>query len=116
MKAFFDATGALWQAGALANKPATLLTSTASIGGGQETTILASLPVLAHHGIIWVPAGYSAGPALFNVDEGARGGSPYGAGTLAGADGSRRPSQLETQVAEEQGRNLARVTAKLAAK
>ena len=50
MKAFFDATGSLWSTGALSGKPAAMLTSTASIGGGQESTIMASVPILAHHG------------------------------------------------------------------
>ena len=116
MKAFFDATGGLWSSGALAGRPAAMITSTASIGGGQETTIMASLPVLAHHGMIFVPAGYSLGPPLFALDKGARGGSPWGAGTLAGADGSAKPSQVELDMAELQGRTLAGVAAKLAAK
>ena len=116
MKAFFDATGGLWSSGALAGKPASILTSTASIGGGQEATIMASLPVLTHHGMIFVPAGYGLGAPLFALDKGARGGSPWGAGTLAGADGSARPSQVELDLAELQGKTLAGVAGTLAAK
>lgn len=115
MKAFFDATGGLWSSNALSGKPASILTSTASIGGGQETTIMASLPVLTHHGMIFVPAGYGLGPALFAVDRGARGGSPWGAGTLAGADGSGKPSKVEMDLAEHLGKTLAGVAGKLAA-
>lgn len=99
MKAFFDATGGLWQKGALAGKPASMFTSTATQGGGQETTLLTAVTQLAHHGMIYVPAGYSAGAGLYDVEH-ARGGSPWGAGTLAGADGSRQPSEIELTQAE----------------
>ena len=115
MKAFFDATGGLWSSGALSGKPASILTSTASIGGGQESTILASIPVLTHHGMLFVPVGYGMGPALYAVDLGSRGGSPWGAGTLAGADGSRRPTRMELELATFQGKTLAGVARKLAA-
>ena len=100
-QAFIDSTGSLWAAGALAGKPAAAITSTATIGGGAEATILTFLPFLAHMGMLYVPAGYAAGPQLFGFDE-IRGGSPWGASTLAGADGKRKPVALELAIAEGQ--------------
>lgn len=114
MKAFWDATGGHWQKGSLVGKPAALFTSTATQGSGQESTILTAVTQLAHHGMIYVPVGYSYGPALF--DNGTvRGGSPWGAGTLAGPDGSRQPSEVELGLAKHQGTVIAKATLKLAA-
>jgi len=90
---FFDATGALWAAGSLVGKFATIMSSTGTQNGGQETTALTTLPYLSHHGIGYVPFGY-ADPGMMNVAE-IKGGAPWGAGTIAGADGSRQPSELE---------------------
>ncbi|KZT20850.1 benzoquinone reductase [Neolentinus lepideus HHB14362 ss-1] len=105
-KAFWDATGQLWASGALAGKYAGLFVSTASPGGGQESTAIATMSTLAHHGILYVPLGYkNAFPQLTNLEE-LRGGSPWGAGTFAGADGSRVPTRLELEVAEIQGRTF----------
>eukprot|EP00884_Botryococcus_braunii_P016111 jgi/Botrbrau1/3183/Bobra.37_2s0013.1 len=101
MKAFIDATGGLWQQGALVGKPFSMFTSTASLGGGQETTIYASLPPFIHHGMVYVPPGYTFGSPMFDIDA-VRGGSAYGAGTFAGADGSRQPTEIEL----EQARHL----------
>ncbi|CBN78047.1 flagellar associated protein, quinone reductase-like protein [Ectocarpus siliculosus] len=101
MKSVLDATGGLWQSGGLVGKPAGVFISTATQGGGQETSALTFLTQLAHHGMMFVPIGYSS-PLLFNNDE-VHGGSPYGAGTLAGGDGSRMPSDLEKGVAKHQG-------------
>lgn len=104
-KAFWDATGGLWARGALHGKVAGAFVSTGS-GGGNEMTIVNSLSVLAHHGIIYVPLGYKnvVGP-LGNLEE-VHGGSAWGAGTISGADGSRLPSQLELGVAETQGKTF----------
>lgn len=113
MKAFFDATGGLWQSGALHMKPAGVFTSTSTLGGGQETTIMTSVAVLAHHGMIYVPTGYSYGGPLFDTQV-ARGGSSWGAGTLAGPDGSRQPSDVELGHAKHQGKQFAEVAKKLA--
>ncbi|CAM9554865.1 unnamed protein product, partial [Ectocarpus sp. 12 AP-2014] len=88
-----SAPSRLWQSGGLVGKPAGVFVSTATQGGGQETSALTFLTQLAHHGMMFVPIGYSS-PLLFNNDE-VHGGSPYGAGTLAGGDGSRMPSDLE---------------------
>ncbi|KAF9240425.1 flavoprotein-like protein [Melanogaster broomeanus] len=102
-KAFWDATGGLWAKGALAGKFAGVFVSTGTPGGGQESTIISSLSTLVHHGMIFVPLGYKLTFAqLANVTE-VRGGSPWGAGTYAGANGSRQPSDLELEVAKLQG-------------
>lgn len=104
--AFWDHTGGLWTKGALAGKLAGLFVSTASAGGGQETTLRSCLSYLTHHGIVYVPLGYKDVFAeLGNVEE-LHGGSPWGAGTLAGSDGSRTPSALELRVAEIQGKSF----------
>ncbi|KAK8706108.1 hypothetical protein V6N13_049685 [Hibiscus sabdariffa] len=91
-KAFMDATGGLWRTQQLAGKPAGIFYSTGSQGGGQETTPLTAITQLVHHGMIFVPIGYSFGAGMFEMEQ-VKGGSPYGAGTYAG-DGSRMPSEL----------------------
>ena len=103
-KAFWDTTGGLWASGALHGKYAGVFVATGTQGGGQETTIVNSLSTLIHHGIIFVPLGYAKAFALqSNLDE-IHGGSPYGAGTFAGADGSRQPTKLEKEIAFAQGK------------
>ncbi|KAL6232392.1 hypothetical protein BDW75DRAFT_217894 [Aspergillus navahoensis] len=103
-KAFWDATGGIWAAGGYWGKYAGLFVSTGTPGGGQESTCLAAMSTLAHHGMIYVPLGYkTVFPLLSNLDE-IHGGSPWGAGTFAGADGSRQPTDLELSLAEEQGK------------
>ncbi|GFR49390.1 hypothetical protein Agub_g11442 [Astrephomene gubernaculifera] len=114
MKNFFDATGMLWQKGALQGKPASLFTSTASQGGGQETTIMTAVTQLAHHGMIYVPAGFCAGGVMFGLGE-AKGGSPWGAGALAAGDGSRQPSEAELEAVRAQAKYFGEVAKKLAA-
>ena len=102
-KAFWDATGGLWGAGILHGKPAGVFVSTGSLGGGQETTVINALSVLVHHGMIFVPLGYAkAFGQLTNLNE-VHGGSPWGAGAFAGADGSRQPSALELEITTIQG-------------
>ncbi|THH22530.1 hypothetical protein EUX98_g8166 [Antrodiella citrinella] len=111
-KAFWDATGGLWAQGALAGKYASVFISTGTPGGGQESTALATLSTLTHHGIIYVPLGYSTTfDILSNLSE-VRGGSPWGAGTFAGADGSRSPSALELELALRQGKYLQSIVSK----
>jgi NAD(P)H dehydrogenase (quinone) len=102
MKNFWDSTGQLWQANALYQKPAGLFFSTGSQGGGQETTAWTAITQLTHHGMLFVPIGYSFGSELFDMKE-VRGGSPYGTGTYAGIDGKRMPSELELKIAKYQG-------------
>ncbi|KAG2135586.1 flavoprotein-like protein [Suillus cothurnatus] len=105
-KAFWDATGGLWASGALAGKFAGVFVSTGTPGGGQEATIINSLSTLTHHGIIYVPMGYkNTFGQLANMSE-VRGGSPWGAGTYAGPDGSRQPSALELEIATLQGKGF----------
>lgn len=115
MKSFLDSTGGLWQAGALVGKPAGIFVSTGTQGGGMETTALTFITQLSHHGMIFVPTGYSMGGELFSNEE-VRGGSAYGAGCLAGADGSRQPSALELKMAKHQGSYHAQKTKLLAGK
>ena len=102
-KSFWDATGGLWAKGALYGKAAGFFVSTGTPGGGQEVTVQNALSVIVHHGIIYVPLGYGpVFPKLTSFDE-PHGGSPWGAGTFAGADGSRSPSKLELEIVEAQG-------------
>ncbi|KAA1473537.1 NADH-quinone oxidoreductase [Dentipellis sp. KUC8613] len=105
-KAFWDATGQLWASGALWGKSAGLFVSTAGLGGGQEATAIAALSTLAHHGITYVPLGYARTFGQLTNLEAAHGGSPWGAGTLAGSDGSRTPSALELEIATLQGKTF----------
>eukprot|EP00735_Rhodelphis_limneticus_P011643 TRINITY_DN4771_c0_g1::TRINITY_DN4771_c0_g1_i1::g.21417::m.21417 TRINITY_DN4771_c0_g1::TRINITY_DN4771_c0_g1_i1::g.21417 ORF type:complete len:231 (+),score=25.72,sp/Q9AYU0/QR2_TRIVS/53.03/1e-65,Flavodoxin_1/PF00258.20/9.2e-10,FMN_red/PF03358.10/9.6e-09,Flavodoxin_2/PF02525.12/0.0027,Flavodoxin_5/PF12724.2/0.21,Flavodoxin_5/PF12724.2/34 TRINITY_DN4771_c0_g1_i1:221-913(+) len=109
VRALIDSTGGLWQAGKLITKPAGLFFSAATQGAGQETTALSLVPTLTHHGMVFVPLGYQ-NPSLFDHGQGPHGGSPYGAGTLAGRDGSRKPTDLELSVARSQGEAFAKTT------
>ncbi|KIM37998.1 benzoquinone reductase [Hebeloma cylindrosporum] len=103
-KTFWDSTGQLWAGGKLAGKYAGLFISTAGLGGGQESTALATMSTFAHHGIIYVPFGYShAFGQITNLEE-VHGGSPWGAGTFASPNGSRQPSALELEMAQIQGK------------
>lgn len=113
MRNFLDQTGALWFNGKLIGKVGSVFTSTATQHGGHETTITSFHTTLLHHGMIVVGVPYSC-PELMNMSE-ITGGSPYGAGTLAGGDGSRRPSENELAIARFQGSHVARIAAKLAA-
>ncbi|KXN90341.1 Protoplast secreted protein 2 [Leucoagaricus sp. SymC.cos] len=100
-KAFWDATGPLWAKGSLAGKFAGVFISTNSMGGGQEATAINFMSTMTHHGIIYVPFGYAhAFELLTNMSE-IHGGSPWGAGTFAGGDGSRTPSELEREIATQ---------------
>merc|ERR1711991_480260 len=104
MKNVFDGMGQLWMKGALIGKPATVFVSTGTQGGGQETTNLTAITQLVHLGMIYVPTGYSF-PKMFDMNE-IHGGSPYGAGTFAGADGSRQPSDLEKEFGAHHGKHF----------
>ena len=109
-KAFLDSTGGLWRSQQLAGKPAGIFYSTGSQGGGQETTPLTAITQLVHHGMIFVPIGYTFGAGMFEMEQ-VKGGSPYGAGTYAG-DGSRTPSELELKQAFHQGQYFATIAKK----
>lgn len=110
MRTFLDQTGGLWAKGALIGKVASVFTSTGT-GGGNEATILSFWPTLAHHGMVIVGLPYAA-HALTDISE-VRGGSPYGAATIAGADGSRQPSEKELELARFQGEHVAKLTVRL---
>lgn len=105
MKAFFDSTAELWRLQRLAGVPAGFFVSTGTQGGGQETTAWTAITQLAHHGMIYVPIGYTFGAGMFKMDS-IRGGSPYGAGVFSG-DGTREPSETELALAEHQGKYMA---------
>lgn len=111
MKNFLDQTGDLWFKGALIGKVGSVFTSTATQHGGQESTILSTHITLLHHGMILVGVPYSE-QRLMNMDE-ISGGSPYGATTIAGPDGSRQPSENELAIARTQGRHVAEIAKKL---
>ena len=104
MRNFLDQTGALWMKGALERKVAGVFVSTGTQHGGQETTITSFHSTLLHLGMIITGVPYSE-QRLLSMNE-VTGGSPYGAGTLAGADGSRQPSENELAIARTQGRHV----------
>lgn len=111
MKQFLDTTGGLWQQGSLEDKPTGIFTSTATIHGGQESTILTSLVPLLHLGMIFVGTPYGQNPQIMTTD--GIGGSPYGPATLAGGDGSRQPVDEELATARNLGSRVAKVAARL---
>ena len=111
MRNFLDQTGGLWMKGGLVGKVGSVFTSTGTQHGGQETTITSFHTTLLHHGMVIVGVPYSE-QRLMNMDE-ITGGTPYGASTLAGADGSRQPSENELEIAKFQGRHVAGIAQKL---
>ncbi|CAN7591055.1 NAD(P)H:quinone oxidoreductase [Variovorax paradoxus] len=111
MKNFLDQTGGLWFTGKLIGKIGAVFTSTGSQHGGQESTILNTHTLLLHHGMVIVGLPYSW-VGQMKLDE-ISGGSPYGATTIAGADGTRQPSLNELEGARFQGKHVAAIAAKL---
>lgn len=111
MASFWDQTGGLWMKGALVGKVGAAFTSTASQHGGQETTLFSVLTNLLHMGCTIVGLDYGFA-AQNGVDE-VKGGTPYGASTLADNDGSRQPSAVELDGARYLGRRVAETAAKL---
>lgn len=111
MKNFLDQTGGLWFTGKLIGKVGSVFSSSATQHGGQESTILSTHTVLLHQGMVIVGLPYSF-QGQMGVSEIA-GGSPYGASTIAGGDGSRQPSENELAGARFQGRHVAQISAKL---
>lgn len=112
MRNFLDQTGGLWVKGALVGKVGSVFTSTGT-GGGNESTIMSFVNTLMHHGMVYVGLPYAC-PELADVSE-VKGGSPWGAATIAGADGSRQPSVKELAQARFQGRHVATIAKKLTA-
>jgi NAD(P)H dehydrogenase (quinone) len=108
MRNFLDQTGGLWANGALVGKVGSAFTSTASQHGGHETTLVSFYFTLMHHGMVVVGTPYTE-QRLLNMAE-ISGGTPYGATTLTGIDGSRQPSENELAIAHFQGRHVAQIT------
>ena len=113
MRQFLDATGQLWAKGSLVGKVGSVFTCSATQHGGQESTILTFHVTLLHHGFVVVGLPY-AFQGQMRVDE-ITGGSPYGASTIAGGDGSRMPSENELEAARFQGKHVAQIASKLTA-
>lgn len=111
MRNFLDQTGPLWMSGALVGKVGSVFTSSATQHGGQESTILTFHPTLLHLGMIVVGLPYSEQRQM-GLDE-IKGGSPYGASTIAGGAGERSPSEQELGMARFQGKHVATIAAKL---
>jgi NAD(P)H dehydrogenase (quinone) len=111
MRNFLDQTGGLWKQGALIGKVGSVFASTGTQHGGQETTITSFHSTLLHHGMVVVGVPYSE-PGLTFMGE-ISGGTPYGATTLAAADGSRQPSENELKVARYQGKHVTEIAGKL---
>lgn len=113
MRSFLDQTGGLWVRGALIGKVGSVFTASASQHGGQESTILSFHTTLLHHGMLIAGVPYSEARQM-TVGE-ITGGSPYGASTITGGDGTRMPSENELAIAHFQGRHVAEIARRLKA-
>jgi NAD(P)H dehydrogenase (quinone) len=111
-KTFWDKTGKQWQQGSFWGKYAGMFISTGTLGGGQESTAIASMSTLTHHGFIYVPLGYKTTFGMLANLEEIHGGSPWGAGTFSAGDGSRQPTELELNIATAQGKAFYEAVAK----
>ena len=111
MRNFIDQTGSLWMQGTLVGRVGSAFTASATQHGGQETTILGFIPTMLHLGMVVVGLPY-AFQGQMGVEE-VKGGSPYGASTITGGDGSRMPSGIELEAARYQGKHVAQIAAKL---
>jgi NAD(P)H dehydrogenase (quinone) len=111
LKYFLDGTGGEWMRGTLAGKPASVFTSSASLHGGQESTLLSMVLPLIHHGMLWVGIPYTE-TALVQT---ASGGTPYGASHVSGIENDRALTDAEKNLALAQGKRLAGIALKLAA-
>ena len=109
-KALIDSTAKLWLAGAMEGKPAGVFTSTASTHGGQETTLVTMMVPLIHLGMIIVGVPYSVDGMIHTE---ARGGTPYGASTIAGPMGQLQPTPSDLAIGEALGKRVAEITVKL---
>ena len=112
MRNFLDQTGGLWMKGSLIGKVGSVFASSATQHGGNETTIITTIPTLLHQGLIVVGLPYAC-QAQMGLDE-IKGGSPYGATTIAGGTGERQPSEQEKGMARFQGKHVAEIAKKLA--
>ena len=111
MRNFLDQTGQLWAKGALVGKIGSVFASTGTQHGGQETTITSFHTTLLHQGMVIVGVPYSESGLMHMGD--ITGGTPYGATTIAGADGSRHPSENELKIARYQGKHVAEIATRL---
>jgi NAD(P)H dehydrogenase (quinone) len=109
LKYFLDGTSGLWASGALVDRPFGVFTSTATMHGGQETTLLSMALPLVHQGMVWVGVPYTV-PELTST---ASGGSPYGPSHVAGPDGSREITREERRIAEALGERIGRLAGQL---
>ncbi len=114
MKNFIDKTGALWAQGKLVNKVAGVFTSTSTLHGGQETTLITMMIPLLHHGMIIVGIPYAIEPRLFSTEVG--GGSPYGASSISGPNSDREPTKNDLEIAKTLGRRVAEIAKKMTQK
>ena len=105
LKYFIDGTSALWLSGALVDKPAGVFTSTASLHGGQESTLLGMMLPLLHHGMVFCGLDYGEKGLMSSTG----GGTPYGASHWAGAEGTRAPDATENALCQALGRRVARL-------
>ncbi|EXJ86603.1 minor allergen Cla h 7 [Capronia epimyces CBS 606.96] len=112
-KTFIDQLGQLWSTGSLHGKYFGVFIGTGTLGGGQELTAIQALSSWIHQGMIYVPLGYATTFATLADLSEARGGSPWGAGTFSGADGSRQPSAKEIELATAQGKSFYQTVAKV---
>lgn len=112
LKYFIDSTSGLWLSGALINKPASVFSSTSSMHGGQETTLLSMMLPLLHHGMLISGVPYSE-TALFSTE---KGGTPYGATHVAGSDNNEPLSEDELTICHSQGKRMANLALALASK
>ncbi len=112
LKHFLDGTSALWMSGALVDKPAAVFTSTQSMHGGQETTLVSMMLPLLHHGMVLVGLPYTE--AALNTTR--SGGTPYGASHVAAVAGSAQLSEAEAQLAQALGKRVASIAAALSAR
>jgi NAD(P)H dehydrogenase (quinone) len=111
MRNFWDQTGGLWMKGSLVGKVASMFSGSATQHGGNETTIVTGIPLFLHQGMVYVGLPYSCAEQM-GLDE-IKGGSPYGATTIAGGQGERQPSEQELGMARFQGRHVAGIARKL---
>ena len=111
MRNFIDQTGGLWAKGALIGKVGSAFSGSASQHGGQEVTLLTTVPFFLHQGMVYVGLPYSCQEQM-GVEE-VKGGSPYGVTTISAGDGSRQPSEKELGMARFQGRHVATIAKKL---
>ena len=113
MRNFLDQTGPLWAKGALVGKVGSGFTASATQHGGQETTLISLYTTFLHHGMViaGLPYAFQGQMGLGEI----LGGSPYGAATITGGDGSRQPSAIELDGARYQGRHVAGIASRLKA-